>query len=474
MTVFQLKSVDSIIISSDKESTYLLNECFFGKCNCLKIENGRCCYHKTLRHAILSGKYNNSLNFQFSLLIQEIDDFCPECLKKEQELHCCKTECEINCYCTNIIDGVCGIHRCFLSIETDPMSGETKYYKYYSGTLELEEQEELCEDCCDRRTDIIPTYTYRVGDIFSGSGGMRIGLENHPGFSTIFSIEKDSFAVKNYNYNFNTNQGSVDIRSIKEIPDLEILLAGFSCIPFANGGKKLGFDDPVTGDMFFETIRLVKTNKPAIIVFENVYGILNHKEGKTFEKIIQLIVDTGYTVFWSILKSNYFDLPQARKRVFIVCFRKDLNIKDFTFPNGFETNKCISDILIPSKQLSSKFYLKKKIQIDFKTQKKRQIIKILNVNPSQKGQNGNVYSSYGYAPTLTTNKGEGIKIFDQETSILRRLTPRETARLQGFPESYKIIVSNSQAYKMFGKAVSVSIMEELSKILYEILENSDI
>lgn len=219
-------------------------------------------------------------------------------------------------------------------------------------------------------------------DMFSGYGGFRLAGEM-ANIDFVGYCEMDKWAVKFYNQAFDTT-GEVYFKDAtkidtRELPDFDILLAGFPCQAFSIAGKRQGFND-TRGTLFFDVARILKDKHPKYFVLENVKGLLNHDNGRTFATIIGVLTDIGYSVEWQVLNTKYFGLPQNRERVFIV---------------GCLGKRCSGQI----------FPIEKTTGSNNKT-----VNLITNVNPSKKGQNGKVFSSDGLAPTLTINKGEGIKI----------------------------------------------------------------
>lgn len=337
-------------------------------------------------------------------------------------------------------------------------------------------------------------------DLFAGIGGFRLGMES-AGHECVGFCEIDKYARASYKAIHNT-EGEIELHDITTVSDesirgfgsVDIICGGFPCQAFSIAGNRRGFED-TRGTLFFEIARFASILRPRYLFLENVKGLLNHENGITFETIISTLDELGYNVEWEVLNSKDFGVPQNRERVFIIghlrgeCTRR-------VFPFGGE-----------SQSTSSK-----------------SVVKIGNVNPSGNGMNGEVYQADGLAPTLTTNKGEGQKIAIKSNTIkqfgvlqpnfnqggglepkiiqrghgynqggehdiaptltsnsyhennhlsdgyrIRKLTPRECWRLQGFPDwafdKAQEVNSNSQLYKQAGNSVTVNVIAAIAKEL---------
>lgn len=296
----------------------------------------------------------------------------------------------------------------------------------------------------------------KVCSLFSGCGGFDIGFLE-AGFEIVWANDIDKYAVKSYIENISTNIVEADLGEIKvdEIPDHDILIAGFPCQPFSIMGKGKGFNDH-RGSLFFNICEIIKLHQPKVVVLENVGRLLTHNKGKTFALIKDAMESIGYKVNFQILNSKNHDVPQTRNRIFIVCFQ-DNNIL-FEFPKEAKSNKVLRDIL--EKNVDNKYYLSEKIKKTIlssgsggyisKPKTDLEIARPLCATMAKMHRAGQ--DNY-----VTTEKG------------LRRLTPRECARLQGFSDNYKIIVSDCQAYKQFGNAVTVNVAREVALAIKESL-----
>lgn len=313
--------------------------------------------------------------------------------------------------------------------------------------------------------------TFRTLDLFAGIGGVRMGFER-AGFETVFGNDFDAYCKVTYDLNFKDVPLKVaDIAKVKssELPDFDILLGGFPCQPFSIAGYRKGFLDTGRGDLFFEIIRILRDKKPQAVFLENVKNLKSHDKGRTFKIISDALEDLGYYIKMQVLNSvEYGNVPQNRERVYIVGFKSKEQLDAFEFPKPKTLTKSISDIL--EKDVDKKYYyndsslyetLKKEIT-------KRGVVyqwrrKYVRENKS------------GVCPTLTANMGMGghnVPLVKDHKGI-RKLTPRECARLQGFPENYKLPkdLADTKLYKQFGNSVTVTVIEQVGKQIKKALES---
>jgi len=301
---------------------------------------------------------------------------------------------------------------------------------------------------------------FRFIDLFAGIGGIRIGFENAGGES-VFSSEWDSHAQKTYQANFEEIPYG-DITKIKpsEIPNFDILLAGFPCQPFSQAGLKKGFND-IRGNLFFDIIKIVKHHKPSVVFLENVRNLTGHDKGKTFRVIIETLEKLGYKVFTKILNAKDFGVPQNRARIYIICFKDDI---DFKFPNEPKIQTRLGDIL--DDKVDSKYTISDRLWAGHQRRKKEH---------KEKG-NGFGYCMFDknseYTSTISARyyKDGSEILIKQKNKNPRKLTPKEASRLQGFPENFIIPVSDTQAYKQFGNSVAVPVIKVLAKQIIKTLK----
>ena len=312
---------------------------------------------------------------------------------------------------------------------------------------------------------------YTFIDLFAGLGGFRVALESF-GAKCVYSSEWDKPVAEVYKENFGDYpDGDITKVDEKNIPNHDILCAGFPCQPFSISGKQLGFNDS-RGTLFFDVARIVKFHKPKIIFLENVKNFASHDNGKTLKVVKAILEELGYSVFYKVLNAVDYGIPQKRERIYIICFREDCNIKKFNFPAPIPLEKHIEDIL--EKDSKVPIYEEKKYPIKFNgvvdNKYSNKTIRLAIVNNG--GQGERIYSIKGIAPTLSANGGgifakTGGYIVDGKA---RRLSPRECARLMGFPETYKIATNINAAYKQFGNSVVIDVLQY---ILLELTKNLD-
>jgi DNA (cytosine-5)-methyltransferase 1 len=306
---------------------------------------------------------------------------------------------------------------------------------------------------------------YKIIDLFAGIGGIRLGFENifKDNASFVFSSEIDKYAKMTYNANFGeTPAGDITKINAYEIPKFDILLAGFPCQPFSNAGLKKGFND-TRGTLFFDIARIVEYHLPKVVFLENVKGFRNHDKGKTFNIIKKTLEDMGYKVFSEVLNARYFGVPQNRERIYIIAFLD--NKINFEFPKPMYKKIKVGDIL--DNKVDDKYTISDKLWTGHKRRK---------LEHKAKG-NGFGYSIFNYNSEYTSTLSaryykDGSEILiEQNNKNPRKLSPREAGRLQGFPDSFKIVVSDTQAYKQFGNSVAVPVIEELAKEIYRHINN---
>ncbi len=298
-------------------------------------------------------------------------------------------------------------------------------------------------------------------DLFAGLGGFRLALESL-GAKCIYSSECDEPVKKVYTNNFGDIPNG-DITKIDEnsIPDHDILCAGFPCQAFSISGKQLGFEDS-RGTLFFDVVRIIKAKKPKIIFMENVKNFATHDNGNTIKVVKSTIEKLGYNFNQKVLNAVDYGIPQKRERIYMVCFRKDLKIKNFNYPNTIPLKKHVEDFLLEDENLVKDLYINRPDTYfngitDNKYSKKTIRLGIVNKG----GQGERIYSIKGTAITLSAYGGG---IFAKTGGYLingkiRKLHPRECARIMGYPDTYKISSSMSQAYKQFGNSVVIDVIQ---------------
>lgn len=295
--------------------------------------------------------------------------------------------------------------------------------------------------------------SFKMIDLFAGIGGIRMGLESIGG-ECVFTSEWDKPAQVTYQANFEElPYGDITKIEPEEIPPFDILLAGFPCQPFSQAGKKLGLTD-TRGTLFFDIAKIVEHHMPTVIFLENVKRFRSHDGGRTFETIKSILEGLGYEIHAQVLNAKDFGVPQNRERIYIIGF---LGKADFTFPKPTGKKTRLGDIL--EKKVDPKYTISDKLWAGHQRRKKQH---------REKG-NGFGYSMFDenseYTSTISARyyKDGSEILIEQKGKNPRKLTPREAARLQGYPDDFIIPVSDAQAYKQFGNSVAVPVIRAVAK-----------
>lgn len=299
-------------------------------------------------------------------------------------------------------------------------------------------------------------------DLFSGVGGFHLALASYGG-KCVFASEINKEAACIYEKNFRIKPYG-DIRKIKSknIPQHDIICGGFPCQAFSISGNQKGFETE-EGKLFFEILRIAKFHRPRMILLENVKNLLSHDDGKTIFIIEDRLRKIGYTTYKKVLCASDFSVPQARKRIYIVAFRDDLKIQQFIFPKGKGELKCVEDILEKNVDAHYKIAVPYYIDTDKNEKLKRtnSIIRIGSVGLGRQGER--IYSVKGQGITLSSQGGgvggkTGMYYIDGD---VRKLTPRECARMMGFPERFILAKTDAECYRQFGNSVVVNVLQEI-------------
>ena len=323
----------------------------------------------------------------------------------------------------------------------------------------------------------------RFFDMFAGIGGFRSGLEAVGGFECIGHCEIDKKANQAYNAIYQP-KGEIyfeDATKIdtNDLPDIDLICAGFPCQSFSVAGKRLGFRDDTRGTLFFEVARIAEAKRPPLFLLENVPGLLSHDGGRTFAAILHALDGLGYGLEWQVLNSKDFGVPQNRERIFLVCFREDVAPEDFKFPEPTGEKVSIRQIMDDA-PISPKYYLS---DVYLETLRRHRAhheslghgfgyeIKDLDGIASAivcggMGRERNLiidHRPHSMKP-VTHIKGEINK------EDVRKMTPREWARLQGFPDNYKLPLSDVHLYKQFGNSVTVPVIAAIAKEIKKVLD----
>jgi DNA (cytosine-5)-methyltransferase 1 len=304
-------------------------------------------------------------------------------------------------------------------------------------------------------------------DLFAGIGGIRLGFER-AGFECVYSNERDKSAATTYIANHDNDMDMRDIREVdeKSLPEFDILCAGFPCQPFSRAGvsarvssaRKHGFEDKDQGVMFFEIVRILKHHKPQAIFLENVSNFERHNKGNTLKTVKKELEALGYTFNTKIIDASLV-VPHRRKRIYMVALRNDI----FKFPEIKQRKHKLSDVL--EKDAPENYTIS---DLLWRSHQERTI---------RNKKKGNGFAHYlvdpnGIANTLTSRYGKDGRenLVPQKDKNPRMLTPRECARLMGFPETFKLPEAKTPAYRQFGNSVCVTIIEILAKSLKDQLK----
>lgn len=318
--------------------------------------------------------------------------------------------------------------------------------------------------------------SFRFIDLFAGIGGMRIAYERAGG-KCVYSSEWNKYSQQTYFANFGEQpEGDITQVEAEDIPDHDILVAGFPCQPFSIAGvskknslgRETGFEDKTQGTLFFDVCRILKEKRPKAFMLENVKNLCSHDRGRTFKVITESLDELNYEVFYAVLDGQDF-VPQHRERIIIVGFDRERYGKDVKFDfkiTPVDPKPVMKDIL--DKKVDEKYTLSDKLWIYLQ-----------NYAAKHKAA-GNGFG-YGIAPLDGVSRTISARYYKDGSEILikqrgknpRRLTPRECARLQGFPEDFKIPVSDTQAYKQFGNSVVVPLMENVAKLVVNNIEKME-
>ena len=304
-------------------------------------------------------------------------------------------------------------------------------------------------------------------DLFAGIGGIRQAFQRQGGYN-VYSSEWDKFAQKTYRINFGEiPDGDITLVSENDIPDHDILLAGFPCQPFSQAGLHKGFED-ARGTLFFDVARIIRAKRPKAFMLENVKQLNGHDKGNTIKVILSILNELDYYVpDPQILNAYHFGIPKNRERIIIVGFNKDYlpkKLKDFKYPVGkIDKKVCVGDIL--EKEVGERFTISDKLWEGHQARKRMH----------KKKGNGFGFCLFNkdskYTSTISARyyKDGSEALIEQVGKNPRMLTPRECARLQGFTDDFIIPVSNARSYKQFGNSVCIPVIEAVAKAMLDYL-----
>lgn len=323
--------------------------------------------------------------------------------------------------------------------------------------------------------------SFRFIDLFAGIGGIRLGFQSAGG-ACVFSSEFDKHAQQTYQNNHGELPfGDITLINPKSIPDHDILLAGFPCQPFSHAGLKLGIED-TRGTLFHDIANIIELKKPRFAVLENVKGLVSHDKGHTLKVILNTLTQIGYScnipkevieqgstkeiqtlAKRMVLKSVDFGIPQNRQRIYIVLWR-DGEINEFEYPESLGIETRLGDILETNPD--------PKLTISDRLWAGHQRRKIQNKKNGKGFGYGLVTPESAYTNTISARyyKDGSEILIEQEDKNPRKVSPREAARLQGFPDDFQYSSSNVQAYKQFGNSVTVKVVEAIAKNILKVME----
>lgn len=320
----------------------------------------------------------------------------------------------------------------------------------------------------------------KCASFFAGVGGIDLGFEMTGEFETVYANEFDSYPAETFELN---NNIKVDVRDIhevkaKDIPDFDVLLAGFPCQAFSVAGYRKGFDDEKgRGTLFFELMRIIdeKKKKPSIIFLENVKNLVGHDDGNTFRVILEELEKRGYKApYYEVLNAMYYgNVPQNRERIYIVAFKDSKIRKNFIPPKPIQLTTKLTDIIDFENKVDDKYYY---TEGKYKGDIYEKLVEAMD-DPNAIYQWRRQYvrkNKSGVVPTLTANQGEGghnVCLIMTKHGI-RKMTPHECFNTQGFPNTFKLPVNQSDArlYKQAGNSVCVSVINRIADCIVEAIK----
>ena len=320
----------------------------------------------------------------------------------------------------------------------------------------------------------------KCASFFAGVGGIDLGFESTGVFKTVYANEFDSYPAKTFEMNYDLEVDVRDIHEVQseEIPNFDVMLAGFPCQAFSIAGYRKGFEDEKgRGELFFELTRILEDKKPRIAFFENVKNLVGHDNGNTFRVICEQLDILGYKYTYQVLNAmTYGNVAQNRERIYIVAFRDAEDYEKFHWPLSIPLTSTVKDIIDFENKIDEKYYY---TEGKYKGDIYEQLVKAMqNDDPSDPAiyQWRRKYvrqNKSGVVPTLTANQGEGghnVCLIKTKHGI-RKMTPRECFNTQGFPKDFKLPDNQSDArlYKQAGNSVCVSVIgriaEEVAKVV---------
>lgn len=318
-----------------------------------------------------------------------------------------------------------------------------------------------------------------INAFFSGVGGIELGFENTGKFRVVYANEFDKNATITYKENYpNVNLDNRDIhdvtKNLDDVPKADIVVGGFPCQAFSIAGYRKGFEDE-RGDLFFELLKVIKEKQPEVVMIENVKNMVSHDHGNTFKVIREALVMSGYNIKWKVLNGkDYGNIPQNRERIYVVGFKSKSAYDHFEFPEKIALERGLDSVIDFALKTEERYYYSeektpfwdelapKVVSQDTVYQWRRQYVR---------------ENKSGVVPTLTANMGTGghnVPLILTDDGRIRKLTPKETFNVQGFPESFKLPeISNGQLYKQAGNSVVVPVIERIANNIDSALTYAD-
>ncbi|NQD97721.1 DNA cytosine methyltransferase [Staphylococcus xylosus] len=314
----------------------------------------------------------------------------------------------------------------------------------------------------------------RICSLFAGVGGIDLAFEQTGNFETIVANEFDKKASETYKLNFNNSLIQKDIRDLdaSSLPNFDVLLSGFPCTSFSIAGYRKGFEDETSGDLFFETLKVIVEKQPSIVFLENVKNLVSHDNGNTFKVIREALETNGYHIKYQVLNAkDYGNIPQNRERIYIIGFKNIEQYKNFDFPKPINLEQGVTDVIDFSSKVDESFYYTPD-KYKFYDLLKESIIR--NDTIYQWRRKYVRENKSNVSPTLTANMGTGghnVPLILSDNGI-RKFTPRECFTLQGFPETFKLPnLANSHLYKQAGNSVVVPVVNRIAQNIYKAINN---
>lgn len=318
---------------------------------------------------------------------------------------------------------------------------------------------------------------YVIDAFFAGVGGIELGFEQTGKFRVAYANEFDLNARKTYSLNNpETPLDGRDIHDVNpnELPECDVIVGGFPCQAFSIAGYRKGFDDD-RGDLFFEMLKMINAKQPRAILIENVKNLVTHDHGNTFKVIREALAKNGYYIKWKVLNGKeYGNIPQNRERIYVVGFKNKYDFDSFEFPDPIELTNTIHDVIDFHGKMDERYYYREGKQPFYD----KLVPEITSQDTIYQWRRQYVRENKtGVIPTLTANMGTGghnVPLILTDSGEIRKLTPKETFKAQGYPKKFKLsAISNGQLYKQAGNSVVVPVIKRIAEQIYNAMVNND-